>query len=252
MFSYIPAFFSLFKRRPTLDDSASLLLSPIGITETMFFLCLYTSWASLDANPESVLSDIDVVCLMHNKRSESSESDDEFLVIETVDRRNVVRLFILERIASGCSLANLNSDNITLSSHDIPIDRFLGQDFVYKKGWQGENMRYIIPNRLSLFDLALLANVVHMLHPEYLHFKDQSYFYADLVYASIKEHFGVRYSEDANEKESRLVFVDGSCLSGKYGRWNGVMINRTEPEEVSLVISTFKEVRTQEVSKVNL
>jgi hypothetical protein len=314
--TFTKAFFSLFKRRPTytMDDSSSLLFEPTGEIPTQYFLSLFTSWASLDPNPDKILSDFEVKCIMHIKRNDSSE----FLVIETMNQLgDATKLFILERTAwnhqdaapsteqadcpklqekmenfantvvsnPGASLLTSieegsqsstspslskvftsisDVDNMTLlsaqtadfMSDESPrkpaIDRFLGEDHVYMSWWQGENVRYFKPNRLTLFEIALLANVVHKLHPEYSCLQDHSYHYVDLVYSAIEKHFGVCCSEDASDQDGILVKVDGSRLSNKYGRWRGVMVNRTKEEDVDLVISTYKDAYTEAVHTVIL
>jgi hypothetical protein len=101
---------------------------------------------------------------------------------------------------------------------------------------------------MTLFDLALLADVVHLLHLTYALLRDQCYFYADIIYTAIKQHFGVCYSEDYNENQNNLIFVDGSCLSNKYGCYKGVMINRSNP----LAIDLYKATHAKEMHAVIL
>jgi hypothetical protein len=105
---------------------------------------------------------------------------------------------------------------------------------------------------MTLHDLALLANIVHLLHLTYVLLRGQHYFYADLIYAAIKQHFGVRCSEDDNQNQNNLVFVHGSSLSNKYGHYKGIMINRTDPEDVSLAINSYKEAHAKEMQSVIL
>jgi hypothetical protein len=143
-------------------------------------------------------------------------------------------------------------DSLDKSPTTPANDLFLGQNFVSMAWWQGENMRYLKPDRMTLYDLALLANVVHLLHPKYVLLRGQSYSYADLIYTAIKQHFGVHCSEDCKENQNNLVYVDGSCLSNKYGRYKGVMINRTDPEDVSLAINSYKEAYAKEMHSVIL
>ena len=112
-------------------------------------------------------------------------------------------------------------------------------------------MRYIKPNRLSLYELALLANAVHDIHLTYELLQNQCYYFADIVFNAVEQHFGV-CAEDANKIQDGLVYVDGSCLSNKYGRWRGIMINKTRPEDVSLAIKAYKEARTEDMNFVNL
>ena len=286
------------------DGLAEELFNPSAILATRTFHCMYKVWAVLNPIPEQVLDGLQVVCIMHNKRIDSTEH--EFLVIETVDRQEEKRLFILERtvknedtsdtpcqrpsiyeklknlaekvyskvvksdsnesrLEQGKSLtsfkddvtllfaqsADLVSDSIDKSPATPANDRFLGERYVITAKWQGENMRYIKLNRLSLYDLALLANAVHNIHPTYELLQNQCYYFADIVFNAVEQHFGV-CAEDANKIQDGLVYVDGSCLSNKYGRWRGVMINKTRPEDISLAIKTYKEARTEDMKFVNL
>jgi hypothetical protein len=82
-----------------MGDSASLLLDPASKLPTTVFHCLYTSQALLNPNPNKVLKELDVVCIMHNKSYISPEQ--EFLVIEMQDQRENTRLFILKRTVSN-------------------------------------------------------------------------------------------------------------------------------------------------------
>jgi hypothetical protein len=176
----------------TKDGSTTILLDPRSTFTTSIFHCLYKSWVLLSPYPENVLKEMDVVCMMHNKYYISPEH--EFLVIETKDQRDNIRLFILERTVSNqqdeapiepakcpniykkmkqftdATYARASShsfsefltsesvstaDNIALSSvksaasvsnsldrspNPKANDGFLGQDFVFMAGWQGENI----------------------------------------------------------------------------------------------------------------
>ena len=292
MFPFIQAFISLFMPRPTMDDPASLLLDPAGILSTRIFHCLYKSWAVLNPNPDEVLTGLEVICIMHNKhhdypehdflvvetkdrqrktrlfileRNVSNQQDEAF--IEPAKRDEKIKEVATKAISGsdGSRLASIeegsqSSISTTLSSPqsadlvsdslDKPPttpadDRFLGESYASKPKWQGKNIRYIKPTRLSLYELALLANAVHKLHPTY------ECYYVDLVYNAVEQYFGV-CAKDANENQGRLVYVDGSCLSNKYGRWRGAMINRTKPEDVSLAIKAYKEARTEDMKFVSL
>ena len=60
--------------------------------------------------------------------------------------------------------ADLVSDSLDKPPTTPADDRFLGESYASKPKWQGKNIRYIKPTRLSLYELALLANAVHKLH----------------------------------------------------------------------------------------
>jgi hypothetical protein len=71
-----------------------VLRADMDLTTDTFFL-LYKTWAEKDTNPHKILSQFEVLCVMHNKLPESPEH--EFLIIETIDKQNKRKLFILER-----------------------------------------------------------------------------------------------------------------------------------------------------------
>jgi len=57
------------------------------------------------------------------------------------------------------------SDIVSDENNTTACDRLLGESAVYSPEWAGQNVRYFKPNRLTLFELALLANVVHEEYP---------------------------------------------------------------------------------------
>ena len=267
MFSLTRLLLSFFKPRPRMNhnslEPASRLFNPIGMTATDIFLYNFSSWASLTMGPfnldsdfEDILSQFEVQTIMHNKIPKSPEH--EFLIIETLDRWGKTRLFILERTViavnrPGRDIFEPMSDSDEVDNSPA-LDRILGEKFVYSAKWRGQNVQYFKPNRLTLFELVLLAYVVDMLYPEYSQLGN--HFYASLVYAAVEKHFGVHPSKNADDSETQeMVYIINSHLSNKFGRWKGdksLMVHRIEPQVVSDVINKYKEVYPQEITKVFL
>ena len=67
-------------------------------------------------------------------------------------------------------------------------DRFLGEWFITSDQWRGggENLESFYPEMLTLFELVLIAYVVHKLYPYYTKLGKNCYFFAGLVYAVAK------------------------------------------------------------------
>jgi hypothetical protein len=140
------------------------------------------------------------------------------------------------------------------SLHDSPaIDHFLGEKYVFSLNWHGQNIRHFKPKEtLSLFELAILADVVHKTYPKYTLLKEQCYFYAGIVYSALEREYGISSCSSARLNEDRsLVFIDNSSLSNKFGRWKGVMVSSCDDEDVSNVVQKFRDERSSEIAKVS-
>lgn len=154
--------------------------------------------------------------------------------------------------------ADILSDSLKLTLDDHPdssaIDQFLGERYVFSPNWHGQNIRHFKPKKtLSLFELAILADVVHNEFPKYTLLKEQCYFFAGLIYSVIEYRFGVASSSKSNEYQDRdLVQIDGSRLSNKFGRWRGALISNVDHREVLDIVSKYEVAYALEIAKVNL
>jgi hypothetical protein len=165
---------------------------------------------------------------------------------------SVASLSIIDTLSlSATQSADMVSDSLHKSYNVPAIDQFLGENFVHRPQFAGQNVRYFKPNGLTLFEFVLLAQVVHEAYPTYSLLGEQCYFYAGLVYDATEKYFGVCPSEKA-DKSGDVVYHIDSHLSNKYGRWNGIKVNRTDPEMVLDVIEKYKKAHTQHIAEVIL
>jgi len=101
-------------------------------------------------------------------------------------------------------------------------------------------MQYFLPNHLTLFELAILAHVVHKEFPTYLLLGEDCYFYAALVYQAAKIYFGARPVANPDKTQDDLIYHINKHLPIRYGRWNGLMVKRVNPRAVSNVVAKYK------------
>lgn len=241
------------------------------------------SWAEGDPNPLTILHELRVTSIMHNKIPTSPQH--EYLVVQTEDSLNKTRYFILERTVNPAltdppldrptameSVQQLSAVTTTSSDADLPqfdrltlstvqsvkiiadcvdnkasapaLDRFLGSSYVFSKAWHGENVRLLRPDkRLSLLQLAIIAKAVHTRFPTYDVLKDQCYFHAGVIYGAVLQHFGSRPNHDPHEAKDITI-----AANLKYGRYHGVKVNRIDPKDVLLIVGDYME----EYSKVSV
>ena len=116
----------------------------------------------------------------------------------------------------------------------------------------GQIVRYFKPNDLTLFQLAILANEAHELHPQYSVLGRQCYFFASLIYSAAERHFGHRPSLRPNitPEETETVYIIDSYLSNKSGRWHGLQVNVVEEEDVTALITNYKVAEVSELNEV--
>lgn len=125
-------------------------------------------------------------------------------------------------------------DSLGKSGNRAAVDQFVGGDIFVKK-YLGRVVQYFKPKRLTLFELAVIAETVHLANPSYSLLKKQCYYYAALVYAVAELHAGVQLIESADKSQSDYVQIRGSPrLSNRYGRWNDVKVTNVDPN--SLVV----------------
>jgi hypothetical protein len=110
------------------------------------------------------------------------------------------------------------------------LDRFLGDHFSGLPKWKGTLLRRFRPNRLSFFDLVVLAHVVHLKYPNYSRLRWNCMFYATLVFDAAEKHAG-NPNNTNNDDE--------------HGRWNNLKVTKIRPEQLSDVIKLWKDALCQ-------
>jgi hypothetical protein len=155
----------------------------------------------------------------------------------------------------------ISTDNITVSSvHSAAlllksidkspgtpaIDRIFGQSYVVSPTRSGQNVQYFQPNGMSLFQFAVLAEVVHNQHPTYSLLGAQCFFYAGLVYTAAKKIFGIC----PNLSTVGVAYVTDSHLPDRYGRYKGVKVTEVNSEDVSAAVTAYRIEYEDEVALV--
>ena len=120
-----------------------------------------------------------------------------------------------ELSVSAIQSVNLVLDSMKKSGYQVAMDQFVGNIFV--KEYLGQMLQYFKPRNLSLFQLAVIAQVVHTSYPNYAILNTQCYYYATLVYAVAKKIGGIKASEGMDKENIDLVSISGSYLSNHYG-----------------------------------
>jgi hypothetical protein len=94
--------------------------------------------------------------------------------------------------------------------------------------------------------------VVHKTFPKYTLLTEQCYFYAGIIYSVIEREFGVSSSSSARlNEDQKLVFIDDSGLSNRFGRWNGVMVSSTDDQDIFNVVQKFRHEYISELAIVS-
>ena len=123
-------------------------------------------------------------------------------------------------------------------------DVFLGENTLRKKFYrEAVTVRAIRPRNLKLFQLALLAHVIHELYPEYALLRQQCFFFASVVIFTIEERFGVLPAEGATG-DSDLADLN------KSGRWRGVKVRVVTDGVINAVVRKFNEKYEEKLKMV--
>ena len=127
-------------------------------------------------------------------------------------------------------------DSLKISGNHLADDHFIGGD-IFTTRFMGHVVQHFQPKALRLYDLAIIADVVHDANPNYVVLNTQCYFYASLVFAVAERFSQGTHLECADENRTDLVEIRGSYLSNKYGRWKGMKVTRVDP--YSIVVNTM-------------
>ena len=181
--------------------------------------------------------------LMSNKEGFSSSSSSSF-AFDSLSIGDKATLSLIQT-------SDLMSDSLEKSDNTLAIDRFLGQNYLRSTRYHGQIVGYFKPHLLTLFDLVLLAHVVHEMYPTYTLLGQQCFFYARLVYASIQKIFGISPLKSADENGCLVYSIDSHLtVTFKYGRWKGILVNLIDEDTVSKVSDAYAVAYSDQVAKV--
>ncbi len=84
--------------------------------------------------------------------------------------------------------------------------------------------------------------------PTYTRLKNNCYWYVATIFDAIAAHFGVDTSTTRGDtlRERRYTLLEPNMP----GRWMGLKITTSDPEEISAIISKYKKAHTNLISKV--
>jgi hypothetical protein len=119
-------------------------------------------------------------------------------------------------------------------------DSFRGENSVFTPSYQGQTMEYFKPNHVTLFNIALLADVVHEMYPTYSVVGEQCFFYARVIYTAVKDIFGICPSQSSDEGQPLVYDIDLHLTNaGRYGRWKNLCVSSMDEETVSKVRAAY-------------
>ena len=161
------------------------------------------------------------------------------------------------KVSDELTLLSIQTADILLDSIRSEVDSDAIDQFKFLPSgpslqYHGEEVQYFKPNRLSLFEFTVLADVVHDAYPKYSILNSQCYFYAGLVYRAAEKYSKVALSEIADTSQMELVSMRGSHLSGKNGRRNGIMVTYINPESsvIYAIMARFKKALQENLAEV--
>jgi hypothetical protein len=167
---------------------------------------------------------------------EDSSSDSQITPGVSQDILNNDSLTVSDKMSlSIAQTLDFVSDSLNLSEISPAEDRFLGERYV-SRCQEATNIGHLIPTDLTLFDLAVLAFVAHTLFPDYSYLKEQCYFFAELIFASV-----------------RTIWKTESVWSNERGRYGGFLINWVNPKsDIKKVVESYDKYRTHFANTVFL
>lgn len=99
------------------------------------------------------------------------------------------------------------------------------------------------PKCLSLFELGILADVVHNFQPEYHLLRGQCYWFIYSILTVVEELHGNHLQDVPNGPRHYLPDLSG--------RWNGLLISRAGEKDLQEIASRYIKRREEEFAKVN-
>lgn len=129
-------------------------------------------------------------------------------------------------------------------------DRILGHEWVFNSGYlNGQNGRQIAPINMSLFDLVVLAQVVHEFAPEYSTLEHNCYWYCNIIVDACIELFELEaIGPITKDSETRVKF--GPHDTAVSGRMKGIKVSHTNPADLAIVVRDFKKARSKALQRV--
>jgi hypothetical protein len=129
-------------------------------------------------------------------------------------------------------------------------DQFLaGENARYTHG-QGQTIRQLVPHDLSLFNLVVLANVVHEHHPVYSLLRRQCYWYANTIFEVISLSNACTILGAPTLEFDDVRIPPRLYLPDLAGRWMGLRISIVSAKIVELMKGKFEDRSARELTTV--
>jgi hypothetical protein len=129
----------------------------------------------------------------------------------------------------------------SVSDTNYADDRFIGfrNSDLYLKA--SRNLRQISPEGFSLFDLAVLADVVHEQAPLYTLLHEQCFWFSMLICDIIESEYSCKTVSSAEHGS-----FPNNYLPNLEGKWNGITINSSEPADVIRTAASKFQIQLKE------
>lgn len=163
-------------------------------------------------------------------------------------------------LGDALSLSTIETSQAVLDSLDkgektAAFDRILGESHTEGRRYgYGQNARQIKPNNLKLFELLVLAQVVHDFSPLYSLLERNCYWYCNIVVDAVVEIFGLDESISPGDSERKNHYspIADPYRSDISGRWNGFKVSHTKAEDLIRIVHEFKKKHRATLSEVSL
>lgn len=115
-------------------------------------------------------------------------------------------------------------------------------------------VRRIKPKGLYLFELALLADVVHKQDRLYSLFQNQRYWYANLICDAVVALYTCKEQDNRGNAycQDGVYIPPNNYLPKLAGQWKRIPVSDVEAAVLSVVLARFEGVRTQRIDAVRL
>ena len=132
-------------------------------------------------------------------------------------------------------------------------DRFIGSKNLGPYLTSALNKRQIRPRSLSLFHLAVLADVVHNHASLYSILKQQCFWFLRIICDVVRrEYVCTSVPSQADFISNDDIFIpQNNYLPDLEGRWMGIMINRVEEVVTSAMVTNFRKYHQEKEDKVH-
>ena len=153
---------------------------------------------------------------------------------------------------SATKASQVLADSLDKGDKLDAFDRILGGHHLLQRRYGcGQNARQIKPNNLKLFELIVLAEVIHNFDPLYTFFDRNCYWYCNMLADAVIQIFGLDTSinpEDVARQEKYLPI--NPYQTEISGRWKGWKVSHTKPEDLTTVILDFKTFYRDKLAEV--